>query len=180
MNVRELLEMFDKFYYIFRERKPIMYFVHILSMMVRYTLWKTNFMKNVSSTTLHFLSHRLVTCWMQFPHFELCWFVFQVLPDCGENRHKHEINFFRLSTPGSDALTLWMSKTTLWVSKGKESLHEGSVHLCQLCSDEQSGWVEGNRAMPQSTTTITDIYSNMSLLTKPHSCRSGLYSEKRK
>lgn len=88
------------------------------------------FMKNVSSTELHFLSHKpeQLHAECHFPILNcLCWFLFQVLPDCGVNRHKHEINFFRFSMPGSDALTLRMNKMMFWVSKGKKTQDMRSV-----------------------------------------------------
>lgn len=104
-------------------------------------------MKNVSSNEPHFLSCRPeqlhAKCNFQTLNC-LCWFFFQVLPECGENRHKHEINSFRLSMPGSDALTLWMNKTIFWVNKGKKSLHEVYMYLCQCSSAEQSMWLVGH------------------------------------
>lgn len=70
-----------------------------------------HFMKNVSSTELHFLVHKPEQLHAEC-HFLilncLCWFLFQVLTDCDVNRHKHEINFFCLE------VMLWLYEWIRW------------------------------------------------------------------
>lgn len=143
----------------------------------RYSLWKMSLALSFTFWAINqssYTPNAIFRFWTVFVNFffKSC----QIVVRTGTSMKLISFAFQRLE------VMLWLYEWTRWSFGLVKARRAEMRSMCIFASTVlmSSGWLVGNRAMPQRGTIITCIYGNTSLLTKAHSCRSGLCSEKRK